>query len=93
MINQGTLSLLFERNNSPENVLIQDVDDFVSSLENIWSVTKINVPPALQWMGTVRIKEFKQLIKASQQSTNDSSPFINVLWSEKLHVGKKQIHH
>ncbi len=37
--------------------------------------------------------ESKQLIKTSQQSSSNphhSSPSVNILWSENLHVGKKK---
>ncbi len=45
----------------------------------------------LQWMGAVRMRDLTAG-KNITSNPHDSSPLINVLWSEKLHVCKKQIY-
>ncbi len=58
----------------------------ITSLAHQWILCNEWVPS--EW-------ESKQLIETSQKSTSDrhhSSPSINILWSEKLRVCKKQIH-
>ncbi len=42
----------------------------------------------LQWMGAVRMRCDKNITKIQKYSK--THPSINVLWSEKLHVYKKQ---
>ncbi len=59
----------------------------ITSLAHQWMLCSEWVPS--EWVS-------KQLIKTSQQSTSnlhDCSPSVNILWSEKLHVCKKQIYH
>ncbi len=78
---------------------IQDRDEFVSSSETDlekFSITSL----AHQWIlcseWVPSEWESKQMIKTSQQSTSnshDSSPSINILWSEKSRICRKQIHH
>ncbi len=76
---------------------IQDVEEFVSSSD----LERCSIPSlAHQWIlcseWVPSEWESKQLLKTSQWSTNNphhSSPSINILWSEKLHVCKKQTHH
>ncbi len=65
---------------------IQDVDEFVSSSEQIWRHSAFY--PAHRW---ILCSEWvpSESIKTSQESTSnphDSSPSVNVLWSEKLFV-------
>ncbi len=73
---------------------IQDVDEFVSSTD----LEKFSIPSlAQQWIlcseWVPSEWESKQLIKTSTSNQHHSSPSINVLWSQKLCVHKKQIHH
>ncbi len=44
----------------------------------------------VQWMGAVRIQTADKNITINHKQ---SSPSINVLWSEKMRICKKQIHH
>ncbi len=46
----------------------------------------------LQWMGAVRMS-VQTAAKNITSNPHDSSQSIDILWSEKLHVCKKQIHH
>ncbi len=70
---------------------IQDVDDVVFSSEHILR-TYISCSPMdpLQWMGAVRTR-VQAVDKNITSNPHHSSPSINVLWSEKLHVYKKQV--
>ncbi len=65
-----------------------DLEKFsITSLAHQWILCS-------EWVPSER--ECKQLIKTSQLSKSnphDSNSSVNVLWSEKLCVCKKQIHH
>ncbi len=71
----------------------QGVDEFVSSSEQIWRNVALHhlIDPmdALQWMGAVRMR-----VQTADKNITiiHTSPSVNVLWSEKLCVCKKQIH-
>ncbi len=72
---------------------IKDVDKFVSSSEQVWReiyhyITCSAMDP-LQWMGAVRMRV---QTADKKHHNNNSIHSINVLWSENLHICKKQIH-
>ncbi len=63
---------------------IQDVDELVSSSEQIWrNVELLHL-----------LSNESSAVNGCRQneSLHDSSPSVNVLWSENMHVCKKQIH-
>ncbi len=76
---------------------IQDVDEFLHLFFIRTDLEKFNIASlAHQWIlcseWVPSEWESKQLIKTSTSNPHDSSPSINILWSEKLRVYKKQIH-
>ncbi len=44
----------------------------------------------LQWMGAVRMRAQRA---DKNNNPHDSSPSVDILWSEKMSVCKKQIYH
>ncbi len=68
---------------------IRDVYEFLSSSEQIWRNLALHHFLRM-WMGAVRVQTADKNITSNPHL---SSPSINIRWSEKLHVFKKQIHH
>ncbi len=67
----------------------QDGDELVSSAEQIWrNVALHHLLTNGQWMGAVRMRV--QTADKTSHNPHYSSPSVNILWSEKLHICNKQ---
>ncbi len=78
---------------------IQDVEEFVSSWDQIWRNIALHylLTNGSSAVNGCRQNESKQLIKnitiTFASNPRDCSASVNVLWSERLYVWKKQINH